>query len=545
MINLYAIGNEDYEKNGDLILEPISGTIRQIAGGGYDLTMEIPYHETVGMYRIAPGAVVKVPVPLETIPNAFVGQDMDVYKTNTNASLREEASEPTTITYSTWSAMTAYSVGDKVTYNSKNYKCTYFDATSGYMQVPPNNSSWWSEIARYTSGSPVLVTLPTGSEIYLIESYNTTWYKMSTYYGLEGYIKKSQVDFYKHVDAGEIEAHQIHDQLFRIKEVNVDETGKTASITGQHVSYDLAGILVQDISMSQCVPATAISRIVASFMMSYRGEIATDLTSDDNGTYTGEIKGKNGIYCLLDPDRGIVPQFDAKLIRDNWDIYIMAKDSSATPVYTIEYGNNAKGITWKRSSTNIVTRIVPVAKAEGGEDYYLPETYIDSEDIDDYPVIIMERLNVDGQVGKAKSKTDDTVWTESALKDEMRAKAGERFSVDKVDQVLVEITVQVEQLGDTAKYAWLKGREPILLYDKVRVKDRLGALNVVAEVTELEYDIVKRKITGIKISNVCGRAGRTVTGYNVQDGSIGMNKLMNGVVQDIVQQAVYKMPEYH
>lgn len=545
MIHLYAIGNENFTYHGDLILRPTSGKIRQIAGGGYDLSMEVPYHETTGASLIAPGAILKVPVPKETIPNAFVGQSMDIYKTNTEAALREEPSEPTTISYSAWVSTNVYSVGDKVTYQSKNYKCTYFDSSSGAMMVPPNNSSWWTEISRYTSGSPALVTLPSGSEIYLISSYNTTWYKMSTYYGLEGYIKKSQVDFYKHVDASEIESHTITEQLFRIKEVTVDEIGQSISITGQHVSYDLSGVLVQDVSMSQCVPAVAITRIVGSFMMDYRGEIATDLTSDDNGTYTGEIKGKNGVYCFLDPDNGIVSQFDAKLIRDNWDFYIMAKDSSSDPVYTITYGNNAKGITWKRSSNNIVTRIVPVAKAEGGEDYYLPNTYVDSPDINNYPVIIMERLNVNGQVGKPKSKTDDTAWTESALQDEMTAKAQERFSVDKVDQVLVEVTVQVEQLGDTAEFAWLKGRDPVLLYDKVRVKDRLGLLNVVAEVTELEYDIVREKITGVKISNVCGRAGRTVTGYNVQDGSISTNKLMAGVVQEIVQQAVYKMPEFH
>lgn len=543
MIHLYDIGNTNYGNNGDVILQPISGSVRQVAGGGYDLTMEVPFDPAEAWKHIVPGAVVRVPVPKETIPNAMAGQDADIYKTNTAAALRAGASEPTAITYPTWSQYNTYSVGSKVTQAGNNYICTYWDSMSTYRAVSPAGSSWWERIANYTDGSSALATLPSGTELYYVETYNTTWYKMMTAYGLEGYIKQSQVTFYKHVSSSEIEAHVITDQLFRLREPTENTDRHTVSVTGQHVSYDLAGILIDNVSISQAVPAMAISRIVRAFMMSYPGEIATNINDSSNGTYTGEIKGKNGIYALMDPDKGIVSVFDAKLTRDNWDIFVMKKTTS-DPVCTLAYGKNVKGITRKRSSTDIVTRIVPVAKDAGGNDLYLPEKWVDSSLISNYPVIIMERLNVSGQVGKAKGENDQTVWTESDLYDEMRAKAGERFSVDHVDQVKVDITVQFEMLGDTVEYAWLKPLQSVLLYDKVIVKDDRTGLNVTVDVTELEYDIVKEKITGLKLSNVDSAEGRTVTGYNVRNNSISANKLMDDVVPGIVQQAVDKIPEF-
>ena len=545
MIHLYEIWNTAYDKNGDVILTPTGGKVKQVAGGGYDLEMTCALDHDGKWKKIVPGCIVRVPVPKETIDNAFVGTAADIYKTNTETVLREGPSEPTLITYTAWQANNAtYIVNDKVTYNGKNYICILGPQKSemGYNYPPDNYPQWWRQIARYTSGAAVLLTLPVGADLYFVEDYDANWYKMSTYYGLEGYIKKTDVTFYQHVDPTDIKPRIITDQLFRLREPVVNTENQTLTVTGQHVSYDLAGILIKDVSISQAVPAMAIGRITDAFMMDYNGIIATNITDDTNGTYTGQIKGKNGIYALLDPDKGIVQTFGAKLTRDNWDFFIMTKQDN-DPVLTMAYGKNVRGITWKRSSANIVTRVVPVAKDADGDDLYLPEKWVDSSLISNYPVIMMEQISVQGQVGKTKSDADDSVWTEAALLNEMRAKAAERFSVDKADQVKVEVTVQFEPLGSTVEFEWLKALENVLLYDKVVVLDAMKGISVTVTVTELEYDIVAEKITGLKLSNVEGIDGRSVTGYNVANRSIGSEKLMDTAVADIVAQAVDKTIE--
>jgi hypothetical protein len=188
---------------------------------------------------------------------------------------------------------------------------------------------------------------------------------------------------------------------------------------------------------------------------------------------------------------------------------------------------------------------MPVAKAEGGEDYYLPGKYVDAPNIDQYPVIYMETLRVNAQIGKPKSDDPNASnWTEAEVKTEMTTKANERFNVDKVNEPETEITVQLEMLGATADYPWLKEMQSVLLYDNVRVWDEEIGLDRTMTVTEIEYDCIKEKISGIKLSNAITSVARTVTGYNLSNASIGAEKLKDDVADGIIRAAVSMMPEY-
>ena len=72
------------------------------------------------------------------------------------------------------------------------------------------------------------------------------------------------------------------------------------------------------------------------------------------------------------------------------------------------------------------------------------------------------------------------------------------------------------------------------------VRDVQKGINVTVTVTELEYDIVAEKVTGLKLSNVEGIDRRSVTGYNVANRSITTDKLMDTAVDEIINQAVWK-----
>ena len=547
MIQIYDIGNENYDRNGNAVLTPTAGRVTMQAGGAYDISLTLPMDPEGKWRHVVPGAVVKAPVPREVIENSFSGYAADIYKTVGAADLREDKIAPTQISYPQWNAMDmTYHVGSRVScygWPHQNYECTYFDNSSPITQVPPYNSAWWKPIADYTPGAAVVVSLPAGSELYWIENAGSGWYKMSTYYGLEGYIQTSAVVFDRHVSETENQPRIITEQLFRLREPSINNETRTVTVTGQHVSYDLAGILCKNITITQASPAMAMGRITENLMMDYRGTIATNLTSEENGTYTGKTNGKNGMFMLLDPDAGIVHAFNAKFTRDNWDVFVMKK-TSALSGYRISYAKNMRGVTWKKSSAGLVTRVVPVAKNTDGEDLYLPEKWVDSAHIAEYPVVLMELLRISAQVGRDDGTGTDTVWTESALYDYMREKAGERFSVDHVDEVVDDLTVQFEQLGDTAEYEWIRPLESVLLYDNIVCRDLDIGQEKTLTVTELEWDLIRRKVTGIRLSNITGAAGRTVTGFNVQNNSITPAKLTEEVTQEIVGQVQALIPDY-
>lgn len=532
---VFAPDNVDrYNNNGVAILTPTQGKLKAVAGGTCEINFRHPIDPDGKWAYLVPDAIVRAPVPAETIENAFIGIDVELYRTNTSAPLRQSPNGPSPVTYDEWDWTVAYTVGSKVTCTGRgNYQCVAYDGTSDQIMVPPyNNPDWWRQIPSTGGGAAVLVQLPSGSDLYFLEDAGGGWYKMSTPLGIAGYILASQVTYVRHITPEETDEQVIRDQLFRVKNVAVDTKAMEVSVYAVHVAYDLSAILVRDVDLARVTPDMAIMRIVSSLMMPYRGSIATNLTTDQDGTYTGKINGKNGTFALLDPDSGVVNQFKARLSRNNWDMYVLRKEKRDRGI-VLGYGKNVKGITWKRSTEKMATRVVPVAKNEKGEDLYLPENWVDSPNINDYPVIYMERLAVKGQVGKDDGTGTDTKWTAETLYAEMRKKAQERYGVDHADEPYVEITVDFEQLGDTVEYAWMKDLEQILLYDTVHAIDERVGLRTDIEVTELEWDLVRKKITALRLSTATDRGLTTVAGYNIGDNSIGSDKLTEAAITEI------------
>lgn len=539
MISVYDIGNENYDKNGDVVLTPISGSINQVAGGSYDLTMVHPIDEKGKWTHLVPDAVIRAPIPEETITNAYTGLEADVYKTTEDAALREGPSEPETITYSSWSIAADYSVGAKVTFYHQNYKCIKWDDDDYlHKHVAPSGSSWWRKIANKTAGSPVLINLKSGTELYYVSGPEDGWYYMSTVYGMEGYIRADQVVFDRHLTPEETQPRTINTQLFRITTVTVDTKEMRVTVNANHVSLDLNGVLIESAKIVRKPAAQAIAWIEQAFMIDYRGTIASNITSDNDTDYSCDISGKSGMFALVDPDQGVVPTFDAEFRRDNWDLFVMAKTNTDRG-FRIVYGKNMLGVNWKISADKVITRVVPVAKdAEGNELYLDPVKWVDSEHISGYPVIRMERLKVQGQVGKDDGSETATNWTAETLRGEMQKQAEARFSVDKVDELQHEITVDFEMMGDTEEYRGLAALQHVLLYDLVKVENEVIGLGATVTVTELEYDIVKEKVTALKLTNVNPYNVRNVSGFNVLANTITGNKLTDDAGNNIRDEAV-------
>ena len=548
MICVYDIGNTAYTKNGDAVLAPTSAKVHMVAAGQYDLTMEHPIDPWGKWTHLQPEAVIRAPIPKEIIKNAFSGIEADVYKTTSAAPLRESPSEPSAITYSEWSSSGSYSVGSKVSvsgWSHRNYQCVYWDGTSGETQVPPYASDWWRAIADTSSGAQVLVNLKSGAELYYVSGPTNGWYKMATPYSLEGYIKATQVTYDRHLTPSETQDRVITTQLFRIKKVAVDTKNMKVSVTAEHISYDLNGVLLNNLTISRKEPAEAIYMIEDAFMISYPGTIATNITSGGDKTYSAELNGKCGMYALLDPDKGVVAQFDAKFQRDNWDLFIMGRETQYGSDYRIIYEKNMLGVNWTKNSDQLITRIVPVAKDEDGSDLFLSGTkWVDSSHINDYPRKRMERLRVNGQVGKDDGTETATNWTKAALRTEMQNQAQARYTVDKCDLIKHEITVDFLMLGDTDEYKQLKALQQIHLYDVVEMVDPRISLSATVSVVEIEYDAVNERITALKLSNIEGENLRNVTGFNVLNNSITDEKLTDGTQDMIVETATGESNKY-
>ena len=537
MISVYDVGNETFDKNGNAVLHPTSCVMTEDAGGSYEVAMEHPIAEDRAWEHLVNDAIIKVPVPVPVIQSAYVGQDVDVYKINSNSTaLREEPNEPTRITYQTWTDdPNGYSVGTKVTYSvdGHNYQCIKGEGGTSVTHNPPTSGDWM-RIADYTAGSPVLITLSADTEVYYVEASGQSWAEVSTKQGINGYVKNSQITFVRHETVQPVPERTVEDQLFRIYNVLINTDSQTVSVNARHVSYDLSGVLLGPCNMALREPSWAIMMIQDAMLIPYRGEIATNMTGTDNGTYTGDLSNKNGIQAILDPDKGIIPYFRGKLIRDTWDLFLMKNDLVDRGV-RLTYGTNLRGVNWKRNSDRVVNRVRPVAKAADGSDLYLPEQWVDSEG-GTQPVVKMERLKVDGQVGKDDGTGTETNWTEANLLDHMRDKAEERFTVDHADAQVVELTVNFTLLGSTEEYKQYRDLEKVYMYDLVRVADPRVGLNIQLQVSHIEWDCILERYNSIKVGNVFDYGGRTVFGYNIGTDAIEYEKISTETIRRIISE---------
>ena len=114
MISIFSPGNNNFDGNGNAVLMPVACTHIQRAAGSYDLTIRHPMDPDGKWKFIVEEAIIRAPVQEETIETAYSGIEADLYVTTADAALRSGTSEPTTITYSTWTQYSTYSVGSKV-----------------------------------------------------------------------------------------------------------------------------------------------------------------------------------------------------------------------------------------------------------------------------------------------------------------------------------------------------------------------------------------------------------------------------------------------
>ena len=85
MINLYIVGNENFNNNGDATLQPISAVIKKTINGSWSLEMELPYDEE-GKYKLVNfGTMLKVNDPsVAEISSTQIWRIYD-YKRNTKS----------------------------------------------------------------------------------------------------------------------------------------------------------------------------------------------------------------------------------------------------------------------------------------------------------------------------------------------------------------------------------------------------------------------------------------------------------------------------
>lgn len=544
-ISFYAPDDDDFTTNGLGILTPTSCIITEEAGGQYELEMTLPA-DGEEWKKLQCECVIKAPVPVVTIED-FQMVGASYWKVKGDQSNVPIKSKVPTITrvastsgYSEWSEDSKYVRGSKVKVGNTVYQYTGANqwVANGiiigqYTKEPGTaDGKYWENVTTYSTkvnSGKTLGTLARNEIFTMIEevSTNSNWIRIKTSNGVTGYIEKKYADFYSDIDTY-VRKREIRQQCFRVYRIERDSSTRMITISARHISYDFAKTYLSKCEMPGVTAPTAIALIQTAMLVEDNRHIYTDISSK---TVDLDCSWDNGVTALLNPDTGIVSQLQAKLIRDNEDFFVL-NDNHTDRGFRIEYGNNLKALQWSMDTSSMATRIIPHCKDKDDADLMLPEQWVDSELIDDYPVVYIETLSVNC---KEDSKgTVDGEEVEKLTKEQcyqiMREEAQKRFDVDHADEPEIEIEVDLVMLGATEEFKHLAPVEILFMYDTVHIRHPLLGIDMTAYMTGYEYDAILRRYQKITLSNDRRRLDNSVSGYDIRNNSIRFEKLSSTAI---------------
>ena len=476
MIKVYDGFTDDFSGQGLGYIMPISAEIEEEPGGLYEIELEIPIDESRDDWVIEQQRIISALSPTRTSPELNFGVsgtiERQIYKANTKAQM----------------------------YNLKNRK---------------------KKLKKYKKNTE-FVRLEVDGE----------WYKVSAVKGgATGWIKTSALDYVRAAsDTVEsdkpskvVETVLAREQYFRICNIKRNTADLVATVRAEHITYDLKGIICAAEYAPENIPA---DEVVAQ-LIAYEDQqdIPFNIYCQCTGLVTADYSGRNLIDCLLNGDDGVATQCGARVVRDNYDIYILDPVERYTGV-DIRYGDNLVKAVYETDSSSVVTRIRPVGKTKKGEPLYIADNggYVDSPNAANYAVQRTKQVDYDVQVGKNGIKDTEAArekLVELALKD---------FE-DGADAIESKIDTEFVRRELTLEYADLASENALHMYDIAKVKaDNAGVIASV-RMGAYRFDALpgREQYITARITDLTDVAP-IVYGLNIAGGSISGSKIANNSI---------------
>ncbi|HEM5158043.1 TPA: phage tail protein [Streptococcus suis] len=325
------------------------------------------------------------------------------------------------------------------------------------------------------------------------------------------------------------------DQLFRIYQSK--PSMGMLEIHAFHIFYDLAFNFVEDTNIVSKSGQEWLQQL--SQNTQYRHPFT--FFSDISTVAGSRVVRKNCVEILLNTslDNSFVNRFGGEILRDNFKVYFN-RAIGENRGFKIRHKKNLKGYTANIDDKSVITRIMPI----GFDGLLLPEKYVDSPRISDYPFPRIGKVEVDvkAAVGENADAKDAIPLNEAYTK--MRVLIKEQFGV--IDVPTCSYEVDFVELSKTKEYADFQNLETVRIGDTVTVSHDEDGFYVEAKVIRYEYDSLAGSLLRIEAGQFESRSSnnsinqqrsieqqledvKTETSNMVQVAANGKNTIYRGI----------------
>ena len=483
MITIYSASAADFSTLGLGALAPSECTIEEQAGGLYEMTLTQPITDDLKHTLIAQGRIVKAPAPVRETPLVEIGKSGSVTRRIC-----------------------------KVTTDGRRLN----------MRTQASQSA--RVIHAYRPGTEVAVTGESGSwsSVIILDGGASGW----MWTGNLTFVREESETISGDAPGSVIAPRQTREQLFRICEVETDGERRAVTARARHISYDLKGAIVARAYAPENVSAEA----VCAAMMGYIDhETPFRLICTVTEPVTIDCTGRNILDIIMDRDSGLLAQTGARLIRDNYDLFILPDEARDRGV-SLRYGKNLLSAVLRTDASGLISRIQPAGKAKDGETLLInddpAQSFVDSARIGQYPAIYAKRVEYDVVEGKNLTRAE--------AREKLREKALSDFDAG-CDLPSIRLDADFVRLDLAEDYRALANAYALHLYDSVPVTDDAAGIVARARMTGYKYDALLGRYDGATLGELTDaqatvygdEIGGGLSGMKIIPGSMGGDRLRN------------------
>lgn len=490
MINIYSAKETDFASLGLTALEPIECTVEEQAGGKFELTLVHPIDDDLKWTYFQVGNILKAPCATRQTPLVRITDNVP-------------AGTTTTKTRAIYKVQT--STGERLRLRAK---------PSLNAKIISSYKPGTQVVRLSVSGDWARVVVRSGGATGYMWADDLVFVKNET----ETVTGSTTVETVSKV----IEPVQTRDQLFRIYSVAPDVKTNTITVLASHISYDLQGVIV----VGTCTPQGASAKDVVDYALAHASanhEFNFYCTVTD--PVTADYSDTSLVKMLLDPESGIVKQTHARIIRDNFDIYILPDEVIDRGV-EIRHRKNMLGAIMTTDTSGVVTRILPIGKDKDGDRLWLTENggWVESKYQSAYPIAHDAAIEYDVSVGKG----DGQFATDDLARAELKKRAQADFA-NGIDLASVSLEVEFVALENTREYAAYAPLLALFLYDTAGVIAAYAGINAKLRMTSYIFDCLLKRYNSAKLGDITD-IEQTTYGYEIADGTVTGSKILPGSV---------------
>jgi len=270
-------------------------------------------------------------------------------------------------------------------------------------------------------------------------------------------------------------------QAFRIKSIEKDDSLSGITVHALHISYDLADNFIEDTFIQNKGGDGAIKQLLEKTAIPHNFKGSSDI----QGPFSSRIVRENVLAALLGTsENSFLNRAGGQFERDNFNINWLKSVGSDRGV-KIKYKKNLVGLKFKEDYRDIITRVMP----QGFDNLFLPEKYIDSPLITEYPTISIRKIKFDDIKSKALNKDEKDAMNHEDAINLLRLRAQEFLK--KSDRPKVTADVNFVDLSQTLQYVKYKQLESVYIGDTVTIIHGPLDLNFKKQVTSYRYDPIE------------------------------------------------------